>query len=159
MKYLDKTSFTVDEVKSLRIMAKWRSDYKTGMASANLWSGNSDDADDRNFAGHYLGVTGEYAVAKYTQGFFDPMPLIVGDKHRADILMSHMGRIAVKTTKWAPPIFKITSKAEITDATHVALCLYKEPMVTIAWIIETEEFLERAYTRDFGYGQRLCLDG
>lgn len=157
MEILHKDTFSLQEIEALKIMARWRSDKKTNMASANLWSGDTDDAEDKNFAGHYLGIAGEFAVAKYMQGFFNPMPCIVGDKHQADVLLTHLGSIAVKTTKYAPPIFKISSKAEIEHATHVALCCYREPVLEITWIMDTAEFIKQAYVHNFGYGDRICL--
>ncbi len=156
---MKKVNLSKQEIDTLKILATWRANGKTNLASANLWSPGSDKK-SKSLEGHYLGVVGEYVVAKLTNGFFDPIPRMAGDKHSADIVSGFdqsAVRISVKTTRYDPPIFKLNGLHEIKDATHCCLCLYKEPTVTVYWIVSKSKFLDKMYRQDFGYGERLCL--
>jgi len=106
---------------------------------------------------HYMGLAGEYVTAKLTGGFFDPMPTFLGDNDRADIRVGKTGKIACKTTKYNPPHLKLTSMKEVEDASHISLCLFQEPTVTVYWIRSKDYFMNNFYTHDYGYGTRYCL--
>lgn len=142
-----------EEMKCLRIMAEWRSRGKEKLKSASGMAKTS-------LEGHLIGIAGEFAVAKEMGGFFDPMPHMQGDRHAADVIVGFRSRmrIAVKTTKYNPPIFKINSLREIQDATHVALCMYQlGNVIEMHWILSVDRFMNEAYEKDFGYGIRKCL--
>ena len=150
---------TDSEIGALKKMAAWRAKGKTNISSANLWS-KGTSKERKNLEGHYLGVVGEFVVARLVNGFFDPMPRVTGDGHSADIvsgLSNNSLRISVKTTRYPPPIFKLNTLNEIDDATHCASCLFEEPILTVHWIKTKEDFLENYYIHDFGYGKRFCL--
>lgn len=152
---------TNQEIESLKILTTWRCRGKTHLKTKSLMcSGRKDGSDyDKSFEGHYMGIAGEFVVARHLNGYFDVMPKPKGDKHSADVVTGIDGklRISVKTTKYAPPILKLNSLNEIKDATHVALCHFQEPKVTIHWIKSKKNFINNMYEQDFGYGKRLCL--
>jgi hypothetical protein len=154
-------NFSKTEVESLKVLATWRCKGKTHLKTKSLMcSGRKDGSDyDKSFEGHYMGISGEFAVARYLNGYFDIMPKPKGDKHSADITIGFDKklRISVKTTKYSPPILKLNGLHEIEDATHLALCHYEEPKLTIHWVKSKKKFLDNMYKKDFGYGQRLCL--
>jgi hypothetical protein len=149
------------EIKSLQTLTAWRCRGKTHLKTKSLMcSGRKDGSDyDKSFEGHYMGIAGEFVVARYLNGYFDVMPRPKGDKHSADVVSGVDGklRVSVKTTKYSPPILKLNSLDEIKDATHIALCHFNEPNVTIHWIKSKNNFLKNMYKKDFGYGERLCL--
>lgn len=149
------------EIKALQELASWRCEGKTHLKTKSLMcSGRKDGSDyDKSFEGHYMGIVGEFAVARELNGYFDVMPKPKGDKHSADIIVGKDGsiRISVKTTKYSPPILKLNSLNEIKDATHIALCHYNEPKITIHWVKSKDKFMKNMYKKDFGYGERLCL--
>ena len=145
-----------DEINCLKNIAHWRCKGKVNIVTDfNRTLGDYDGT----FEAHFLGVVGEYIVSKHLNGFFDFMPSIIGDKHKADIIVGIHGdvRIAVKTTKYDPPILKVNHMQEIEDCTHLALCHYKEPKATIHWVKSKNYFLKHKFKQDFGYGERMCL--
>lgn len=148
---MKRVSFTDIEIKCLEKMAGWRDKGKQNLKSTVRMASTT-------YEGHLMGICGEYAVGKLMGGFFDPMLRKAGDKHSADIIVGKDLRVAVKTTKYSPPIFKISKYREINDATHVALCLYLVDAIEVHWIMPVESFKKGAYTRDFGWGNRLCMD-
>lgn len=149
------------EIKSLKELAKWRCKGKTHLKTKSLMcSGRKDGSDyDKSFEGHYMGITGEFAVARYFNGYFDVMPKPEGDKHLSDVVVGRKGniRISVKTTKYNPPILKLNSMDEISDCTHLALCFFMEPKLRIQWVKSKSKFMKEMYIKDFGYGERFCL--
>lgn len=149
------------EIKALQELASWRCEGKTHLKTKSLMcSGRNGGSDyDKSFEGHYMGIVGEFAVARELNGYFDVMPKPKGDKHSADIVIGVDGkmRISVKTTKYAPPILKLNSLNEIKDASHISLCHFKEPKLTIYWVKTKEKFMKNMYKKDFGYGERFCL--
>lgn len=149
------------EITTLKKLASWRCEGKTHLKTKSLMcSGRKDGSDyDKSFEGHYMGVAGEFAVARYFNGYFDVMPRPEGDKHSSDIVVGRNGdiRISVKTTKYNPPILKLNSTNEILDCTHLALCHFNEPNITIHWVISKNKFMKNMYRKNFGYGERLCL--
>lgn len=148
--------FDKEEIKALKSMAYWRAKDKVNIMSDFPRTLGDSDA---TFEAHYLGVVGEFAVAKQLNGFFDCMPKIRGDKHKSDVIVGSDGkiRISVKTTKYSPPILKVNHMKEIQDCTHLALCHYAEPELTIYWVKSKEFFLKNKFSKDFGYGPRMCL--
>ena len=151
--------FTKEEVSGLKRLARWRSDPKVerfanrvGMPYEKFLAQK-----EASYQSHYLGIAGEFGVARYLGAFFDPIPRMEGDGHHPDIVWGETAKIAVKTTKWNPPIYKVTNLCEIEKATDLALCYYKEPVLTIAWIKTKEEFMEKMYMQDFNRGPRYCL--
>ena len=155
-------SFNSMEVEALKKMGHFRSDFKVkaNYSDKNMVIGRGNDYFNRSFGIHYMGVAGEYAVASAVNGFFDPMPKKYGDKNAPDVLVgiNKEIKIAVKTTKYNPPIFKMYNLELVENCTHMALCCYKEPKLEIAWIKERNEFMEEIYERDFGYGNHFCVD-
>ena len=154
--------FNEMELNSLKEMAHWRSDHKVkgNYKTQNIYMTTGKNDFQNSFLGHYLGVVGEYGVASVTNGFFDPLPKMKGDKHAPDVIVGFAGeaKIAVKTTKYAPPIFKFKNLEQLGDCTHFAMCCFQEPKLTIAWIRRKEDFLQRIYERDFGRGRTYCVD-
>ena len=148
-------------------VARSRAEGKTHLKTKSLMcSGRKDgSAYDKSLEGHYMGVAGEYAVAKEVKGFMDFIRRSQGDKHSADILCRNREgkscKVSVKTTKYKDPILKVNSLTEIEDATHVALCRYfkesNKEGVEIHWIKPVEEFKKNHYIKDFGYGPKMCL--
>ena len=153
--------FNESEIESLKILTTWRCRGKTHLKTKSLMcSGRNNGSDyDKSFEGHYMGIAGEFAVARHLNGYFDVMPKPKGDKHSADIIIGVDGklRVSVKTTKYSPPILKLNGLHEIKDATHLALCHYQEPKLTIHWVKSKSNFLNNMYKKDFGYGERLSL--
>ena len=158
---MQKIIFNKLEIEALKTLASWRCEGKTHLKTEALMCAGKEGATDydKSFEGHYLGVAGEFAVARHLNGFFDMMPKPKGDKHNADIIVGLNGklRVSVKTTKYSPPILKLNSLKEIDDASHLALCHYAEPTLSIFWVKSKKNFLNKMYKRDFGYGERLCL--
>jgi len=150
-----------EEIFALKELTAWRCKGKTHLKTKSLMcSGRNNGSDyDKSFEGHYMGIAGEFIVARHLNGYFDVMPKPKGDKHSADVIIGTEGklRVSVKTTKYSPPILKLNGLYEIKDASHLALCHFDEPKVTIHWIKSKKNFLNNMYKRDFGYGQRLCL--
>ena len=148
-------------------VARSRAEGKTHLKTKSLMcSGRKDgSAYDKSLEGHYMGVAGEYAVAKEVKGFMDFILRSQGDKQSADVLCRNREgkscKVSVKTTKYKDPILKVNSLTEIEDATHVALCRYfkesNKEGVEIHWIKPVEEFKKNHYIKDFGYGPKMCL--
>lgn len=143
-------TFSDQHLQAFKVMAAWRATPKETFASTRAWSNNA-------FWGHFLGVVGEYTVAHYTAGFFDPMPKVTGDRHAPDVVLSNGDGIAVKTTRYAPAICKVNGPEDVEQASHVALCHYAQRQCRLCWVLPVEDFMSRAFTRDFGHGDRLCL--
>ena len=151
-------TFMREEIAGLQRLARWRSDPKVERSAKNYKnSAEFSSAREKSYQAHYLGIAGEYGVAKYLGAFFDPIPRMKGDGHCPDIIWGGEAKIAVKTTKHEPPIFKINSLKEIQQATDLALCVYNAPILKIVWIKNKEEFLEKKYTRNFNFGTAICL--
>lgn len=151
--------FTEEEVTALQRFARWRSDPKIETFTTYTNFTEYVYKKEKSYHAHYLGIAGEFAVAQYLGAFFDPIPRIKGDGHKSDVVWGEDARIAVKTTRHNPPIFKIQHMREIEDATDIALCQYNEPVLKIAWIKSKEEFLENMYLANFGYKTKfMCLD-
>ena len=161
---LKKVIYNEKEIEFLKAMASYRANGKVNLASSNLWA-SGIDKELKNLEGHYLGVAGEEAVSRLINGRVDFMPRTVGDKHKADIVAGIKGeaRVSVKTTKYGskgnPPYFKANSLDELKDCTHVSLCHYNEPTLTICWIKTKKDFIDNMFQKDFGFGKRYCLDG
>lgn len=150
------------EINALKQMAHMRSDFKvrSNFRESNISKKFDGNYHQRSSTAHYMGVAGEYAVAQAVNGFFDPMPKMYGDKNDPDVIVGFSGeiKIAVKTTKYSPPIFKISDLDLVKKATHMALCCFQEPKINIAWIMEKEDFMKRVYRRNFGYGNHYCVN-
>ena len=148
------------DVRILRGLAKLKSgsfEDKAHSPKAKLWSkGNTDE--EKNFRGHYLGVVGEYVFAKMKGGFFDPVPKKYGDKNLPDVIVGTAG-IAVKTTPYYPPIFKIMDTDQIVKSKYIALCYFDgDRKVILTGHVSVDEFMEKHYKRDFGYGETMCYE-
>ena len=156
-------NFTIEydsmELAAIKLMAHIRSDHKIVPDNKKNYKNGIDQSYyEKSLRAHYYGVAGEYAVAKITNGFFDPLPKPNGDNNAADVVAEIDGslRISVKTTGFDPPIFKIKSLEELNDSTSIALCYFKEPFLTIKWLKDKEHFLRDFFERDFGYGYCYC---
>lgn len=146
-----------EEISGLQRLARWRSDPKVDVYCNYMSKTDYSRQKEKSYQFHYLGIVGEFAVARYLGAFFDPIPRMKGDGHKSDVVWGGNAKIAVKTTKYKPPIYKIEKLKEIEDATDLALCYYKEPFLEISWIKDKKEFLDNMYIDDFGYGNRYCL--
>ena len=157
-----KIEFKPEEIKTIRTLAQLRSKHKANWSLEDTyWNktpGHTNE--EKSFQSHYLGMCGEYGVSMMVNGRFDFIPRFLGDHDQADVLIGPSGqyRIAVKTTRYNPPIFKLTKLKEIEDATHLASCHYKEPVLTIQWIVSKTYFLSNMYVDSFGYGNRYCME-
>ena len=153
-----KRTFTKREIATMKWLATARGAHKANWGERFVKSTDLTPADIVSARSHYQGMCGEYMVAEMTGGFFDPLPRFLGDKDKSDIIVGGSGmKIAVKTAQHNPPHFKLTKMKEIEDATHLALCLYKEPEGQVIWIKEKQEFLENYFVKSYGYGLRYCL--
>lgn len=158
VKFPAKLELTEKELNTIQYLAQQRGAHKAEWGQRFVPATNNDSNTQVSVNAHFMGLCGEYAVARMTKGFFDPMPRYLGDQDKSDITVGRQGaRIAVKTTRYREPILKLTSMKEITDATHLALCLFESPNVFVYWIKEKSQFLSHHYRRNFGYGTRFCL--
>ena len=151
--------YSPEEITALQRLARWRSDPK--IETFTKYSNFQEYLykKERSYKAHYLGIAGEFGVARYLGAFFDPIPRMGGDNHKSDVVWGDNAKVAVKTTSHNPPIFKIQHMREIEDATDIALCQYTEPLLKIAWIKTKQEFIENNYINDFGYKIKfMCLD-
>jgi len=142
--------FNEMEMEAIKLMAHFRSDHKISDKNSKQY--------EISLRAHYLGLTGEYAVAKAINGFFDPMPKPNGDLHSGDVIADLDGsvRISVKTTTHAPPLYKIKNLEELEQVTHIALCHFNEPSLRIVWLHKKEYLLDSHFERSFDYGDRIC---
>lgn len=105
---------------------------------------------------HLNGILGEVAYAKHYNVPYDISVTPTGDGG-ADLCI--LGRtVDVKAATYNPPILKICSMGEWT-ADLLALA-YIENMDNI-WLYgfaDRNTFKEHSYVRNFGWGDRLCLD-
>jgi hypothetical protein len=158
VKFPAKLSLTEKELSTMYMLAEQRGAHKSEWGQRFVPSTNTDSNTQVSVNAHFMGLCGEYAVARMTKGFFDPMPRFLGDQDKSDITVGRRGaRIAVKTTQYREPILKLTNMKEISDASHLALCLFESPNIWVYWIKEKHHFINEHYKRDFGYGTRFCL--
>ena len=158
IKFPYRYQLSTKEVSTLKWLAYARGAHKASWGPRFTKATDMTSDEVVSCKSHYMGLAGEYVTSKITGGFFDPMPTFLGDKDKADIRVGNDGiKIACKTTKYDPPHLKLTSMKEVADASHIALCLFQDPIVTVHWIKSKEYFMGNYYTHDYGYGTRYCL--
>jgi len=157
LKFPFRYQLSAQEIRTLKWLAYARGAHKASWGPRFTKATDMTPDEVVSCKSHYMGLAGEYVTAKLTGGFFDPMPTFLGDEDRADIRVGKASKIACKTTKYNPPHLKLTSMKEVEDASHISLCLFQEPIVTVYWIRSKDYFMNNFYTHDYGYGTRYCL--
>lgn len=157
LKFPFRYQLSAQEISTLKWLAYARGAHKASWGPRFTKATDMTPDEVVSCKSHYMGLAGEYVTAKLTGGFFDPMPTFLGDNDRADIRVGKTSKIACKTTKYNPPHLKLTSMKEVEDASHISLCLFQEPTVTVYWIRSKDYFMNNFYTHDYGYGKRYCL--
>ena len=148
------------EMGVLKALAESRGTHKADWGQRFVPSTNKNSNIEVSVRSHTVGLIGEYVSAKLVKGYFDFMPSFLGDHDRSDIIVGRRGaRIAVKTTVYSPPHLKLTDLKEIEDCTHISLCLYQEPKLTVQWVRPKEWFLSNYHMKDYGYGTRYSWTG
>ncbi len=152
--------FTQLELDAMWALARKRQEAKSGGATDRR-----SDTRLSNIQMHYIGIKGEYAVAKYLGIGFDMRSLTDGDdygdllwrgrhievKNLQDWLLFTPGTFLAEVAVLVNPLRERPDR-RVTDKPPHA---YKD-VVLRGWITK-ERFIEHSYVHDFGYGPRLCV--
>jgi len=111
------------------------------------------DKNQSDFSMHLHGIMGEYAVAKLLNIKIDKNISLSGDDKISD-LIKNKKRIQVKTTLRDNKILFFNSKVLFRADLAVLTSIKSATDVVLEGWISREEYLNKAQTYDFGYGER-----
>jgi aromatic ring-opening dioxygenase LigB subunit len=111
------------------------------------------DKNQSDFSMHLHGIMGEYAVAKFLNIKIDKNIALAGDDKISD-LIKNKKRIQVKTTLRDNKVLFFNSKLLFRADLAVLTSIRSATDVGLEGWISREEFLNKATTFDFGYGER-----
>ncbi len=134
-----------------------------GVKSVQLKAGsiaNRRICNQGDFAIHYIGMLGEIAVSRAIGTRINAEITVGGD---GAVDMDLYGQtIQVKTSSHAKtpePRFLIFNSTDDFATDWAVSCSVQSPtVVKVHGFVGKEKFLIRSVERDFGYGQRICLD-
>ena len=105
---------------------------------------------------HYVGIMGEYAVAKQLGLRIDESVSMRGDGKIVDLLDGSL-QIQVKTRlPQNPPLYLFYESKNIADRTICAVVRTPATVELMGWITR-EDFLAKCQEKDFGYGTRYAV--
>ena len=135
-----------------RRIAIARSAPKRNWAGSFRGGPSSDEA-------HFLGVVGEAAACVFF-GCRLNREIHGGDGHAPDIVTGGIG-IEVKASKYSPPHLKMSGPEEFPRSSHIAVMVHVNEAGKVATLwgwIDRRDFMDRAITRDYGYGDRMVIE-
>ena len=111
-----------------------------------------------DFSVNLHGVMGEYAAAKYLELQIDHSLALEGDDKVSDLRVKDK-TIQVKTSMGRrdhPHLF--FNQIELFKADYALLAVVKSATeITLAGWITKDEFVEKCFKQNFGYGDRICV--
>jgi len=111
-----------------------------------------------SFERHLVGVVAEAAVCKHYGKKVDRSVLPGGDRHRPDLTVEGV-TVEVKASQHWPPHLRINIEADEfqSDIAFVVFVDVEKREASIWGWVSREEFMEKAETADYGYGERLVM--
>lgn len=131
------------------LMAERRNVVKGGVRS-NKCSGLTE------YESHYVGMLGEYAVAKYLGLRIDETVSRHGDGKIVDLLHGNMEVQVKSRLPQKPPLYLFYESRDVAERTVCALVKTPATIDIVGWI-GREEFLNQCVEKNFGYGTRYAV--